>query len=125
MSSKKLLNAKLKLSMEDVKMTEEVTTSRRLYRVTYYPTKWYSKPKLVIRRLGVQGHDELICRIKGSPDSLVSAYSSNTRLLDIICENDPFFQRRFMLVNLDAWTDPKNPVVVADIERGKLSKKLK
>lgn len=107
--------------MEDVKMTKVVTTSRRVYRVTYYPKKWYRKAKLEIRRLGVKGSDELICRFRWDQSVLLSAYSSNSRLLDIICENDKFFIERFMMVNLDSWTDPKNPVVQADIKRGKLN----
>lgn len=111
--------------MEDKKMTKLVTTNRRVYRVTYYPEKWYRKANLTIRRLGVQGHDELICRVKWGSSALQSAYSSNTRLLDIICEYDEFFMRRFMMVNLDAWKDNEHPSVIADIERGKLSKKLK
>ena len=107
-------------------MTKNVTTQGRVYRVDYYPKRWFRhKSKLVIHRLGVQGHEELVCRLKHKSDVLLSAYHSNNRLLDIICENDKFFVNRFMLVNLDAWTDPENPVVKADIERGKLSRNRK
>lgn len=111
--------------MEDKKMTKVVTINRRIYRVTYYPSKWYRKAKLEIRRLGVKGSDELICRFRWDQSVLLSAYSSNSRLLDIICENDKFFLERFMMVNLDSWTDKDNPAVKADMDRGKLVKKLK
>jgi len=90
-------------------MTKNVTTSRRIYRITYYPEKWYRKASLVIRRLGVKGHKEFICRLKWGSSTMQSAYSSNSRLLDIICEKDPFFLRKFMLVNLDTWTTRRIP----------------
>lgn len=91
--------------MENVKKTESVIVSRRAYRVTYYPKKWYNWSNLAISQLKVKSSKKFICWLKWGSSNLQSAYASNTRLLDIIYK--------------------MNLTIIADMELNKLFKKLK
>ena len=93
--------------MEDVKMSKVVTTVGRVYRVTYYPKKWYRKSSLEVRRLGIMGQNELVCKLKHESGSMMDAYNSNYKLLDIIQENDKFFVEGYRIINLDVHQEPK------------------